>query len=340
MTGMVFATMFPPPVTLSSRSNPLGRRRESLLHLPPRMHMRGTSYYYVSSGRPRKWTLLGSDLGEALRKWAELENPRRSQTVADLCRKYISVTRLGEATRKQYESYVRTIEEAFPVAATSLRKTHVALWRDLNAHRPGTANGVLALLSATWGKAQEWGQVEADVTVTKIPQEVRDKLLTDAEFAAIRAKAPEWLQVTMDLAYLTAARPSDVLSLKWEQVGEYLSLRQKKTKQRQAFVLAPALLAVLERARNRRVLGLYVVADRNGKPISYDSLNRAWIKAREAAGVDAQFRDIRAYSGTEAEKMGQDFQALLGHTSRKMSERYLKGKRTIIVEPLLKTAAK
>lgn len=326
--------MFPHPIIPSSPAPPLGRRREKDFDLPPRLHRRGTRYYYVSSKRPRKWLYLGRDLAEAKRQWADLENPQKPLSVAELCRKYVSVAKLEPATRKQYESYARTIEQAFPIAARSLRKQHVALWRDANIHRPGTVNGVLALLSATWNKAGEWGAVEHDVSAQKLEQEVRDKLLTDEEFGAIRDHAPAWLQIMMDLAYLTAARPADILGLRWEKVGEHLSLRQKKTRQRQAFILAPRLVEVIERARQRRILGLYVIADEAGRPLSYGQLNRAWIKARTAAGVDAQFRDIRAYSGTDAERLGQDFQALLGHTSRKMSERYLKAKRVILVEPL------
>ena len=31
---------------------------------------------------------------------------------------------------------------------------------------------------------------------------------------------------------------------------------------------------------------------------------------------------------------GQDFQALLGHTTRAMSERYIKGRQTVVAEPV------
>jgi integrase len=59
--------------------------------------------------------------------------------------------------------------------------------------------------------------------------------------------------------------------------------------------------------------------------------------ARNAAGVpDAQFRDLRAKAATDAEAAGMDYQAILGHTTRAMSDRYVKAMRTIKAQPLRK----
>ena len=59
------------------------------------------------------------------------------------------------------------------------------------------------------------------------------------------------------------------------------------------------------------------------------------IAARTAAGIpDAQFRDIRAMAAKASKDGGQDFQALLGHTTRAMSERYIKGRQTVVAEPV------
>jgi len=55
-------------------SGSMGRRRQSRLDLPPRMHLKGGTYYYVTSTTPRKWIKLGSDLAKARLKWAEMEN--------------------------------------------------------------------------------------------------------------------------------------------------------------------------------------------------------------------------------------------------------------------------
>ncbi|WP_408646992.1 hypothetical protein [Trinickia dabaoshanensis] len=44
----------------------MGRRRQTNLDLPPRMHLKGGRYYHVGTSLPRQWTPLGcSERGEA-----------------------------------------------------------------------------------------------------------------------------------------------------------------------------------------------------------------------------------------------------------------------------------
>jgi integrase len=128
----------------------------------------------------------------------------------------------------------------------------------------------------------------------------------------------------------------DIRTLAWSEVGgDAVSLRQKKTKQRQRFVTNEALESVFASARQRPVLGLYVIATDKGQPVSEYMMQVAWRDACKAAGVkDAQFRDIRPMAAKAAEDDGQDIQKLLGHTTRAMSEKYLKGTRTVNVEPI------
>jgi integrase len=311
----------------------LGRKRTVHFDLPPRLQRKGESYYYVCNA-PRRWIPLGTNLERAKRKWAELECAVAPLSVSELLDRYIEGQTLAYSTRKQYRSFAKAISKDLTVPAMDLRAVHVALWRDAHRKHPGFTNGCLRLLGAAWNKGREWGVAEAVVSVALLKEKPRDRYLTDDEFRAIREKAPVWLQIAMDLAYLTAARPVDVRSLKWDKVGERLGVRQIKTGTRQEFVLSPELQEVLARAKARPILGLYVIALDNGRPVGRDRMGDAWIAAREAAGVDAQFRDIRAKAATDAESGGQDFQALLGHSTRKMSERYLKGRRTVVADPV------
>jgi integrase len=295
------------------------------------MQMKGLSYYYVSRGI---WTPLGSDLGKAKRKWAELETPGAGLTVGALVLRYLDgVTNAG--TLAQYRSYQRAIEQTFPVAATTLRASHLALWRDANTKRPYYINGCLALLSAVWNKGREWGLVEANLAVTKLDVSGRDRVLTDAEYRAIHAQAPAWLRVAMGIAYHAAPSPRDILAMQWSQVSDALYMRRKKTGKRQAFALTAELLSVLATAKERPILGLYIVANDKGRRIGYSTLNDAWRTACEAAGVkDAQFRDLRAKAATDADADGQDATALLGHASAKMTERYIRHRKTVVSQPV------
>ena len=326
--------MQPHPAAPSSAAPPLGRKRTRHFDLPPRMARKGRSYYYVCNS-PRRWIPLGPDLARAKRLWAQYECSVQATTVGELVERYTLDLDCAENTRRQYRSYAKALGDAFPMPATELRAPHVALWRDQNRHRRAYVNGCLAVLKCAYGKGREWGVVDHDPSVQRFTLEARDRYLTDAEFRAIRQRAPAWLQVAMDLAYLTAARPVDVRSLRWDQVGTAVEVRQQKTGARQAFTLTPELAEVLASARKRPVVGLYVVADGKGRRISKDRLEDAFRAACEAARVaGAQFRDLRAKAATDAEAAGQDYQRLLGHTSQRMSDRYLKGRRTVKVEPV------
>ena len=80
--------------------------------------------------------------------------------------------------------------------------------------------------------------------------------------------------------------------------------------------------------------GLFLLCTERGRKYQYAKLNGMWIEARTSAGIeDAQFRDIRAKSATDAKRGGQDYQALLGHTTKAMSDSYIKLEDAQIVEP-------
>lgn len=328
--------MIPRPVVLSSPLPTLGRKRTRDFDLPPRLHRRGTAYWHVSSGKPRRWISLGTDRADALRKWAQLETGQApSLTVGEFLDSFVAGHRCSANTRRQYRSYANALGRDLPIPASELRGTHIALWRDGNKHRPAFVNGCLALLNVAWMVAREHGHTDADIRVNKLPAIERDRRVTMREFERIRAHAPGWLALALDLGYLIAARPVDIRNLRWDQVTDRLDVRQIKTNVRQAFTVTPELAAVLARARQRRVLGLYVVADERGRQISKDRLEKAMRAACEAAGVsDTTFRDVRAMAATDAEEAGQDAQALLGHASPKMTERYLRARRTLKAEPV------
>jgi integrase len=323
----------------------LGRKRSRHHDLPPRMAQQGERFYYVCNGKPRRWIPLGKDRDYANREWARLERRHNSppMQVGELLHRYIDLReKAGELAKnsvRQYRSYASTLESEFPMPAAELTAQHVALFRDLNVRRKAYMNGCIALLGGAYKKAAEWGVCQHNPgRVEEFELASRDRKITDDEFRAIRAKAVDWLQVAMTIGYLTAARPVDVRSLRWEDcTAEGIRWRLIKTLVRQRFTMTPELSDVLAKARSRPVVGLYVVADRKGRAISKDALEKAMREACEAAGVgDTTFRDIRAQAATDAEELGQDAQALLGHASKAMTERYLRARRTINVDPVRK----
>lgn len=317
----------------------MGRRRTKDLELPPRLYRRGSSFYYVSADK--RWYPLGKDKARALRLWAELECAApATTTVADVVQQYLDyldgdgcADAVAPSTRLKYGAYARTIEAKFSaVAADALTVPMLARWRDSGEARPIWFNGCLAVLRGAYAKGVEWGTVPANVPkeVKPNPTTARGRYLTDKEFRAIRDHAPAWLRAAMDLSYLTGMRESDVLSLRWQAVGERLSVEQKKTGNRQSFEISAPLRAVLEGAKRRRIVGLFVVATDKGRPITTRRLQKAFAAAAKVASVtDARFHDLRGKSATDAADAGMDYQAMLGHASKKMSDRYVKTRRTV-----------
>lgn len=71
----------------------------------------------------------------------------------------------------------------------------------------------------------------------------------------------------------------------------------------------------------------------NEQRLSYGALRTRFDKARKAANVDFQFRDIRAKTATDTEDLARS-QQLLGHKTRSMTEHYTRHRKGAKVEPL------
>lgn len=83
----------------------MGRRRQQNHNLPPRMHEKFGTFYYVTSTIPRKWISLGRDLAEAKRKWADLESGESSGTsLGQLDRRIHLIKRIRHAFREHKEN--------------------------------------------------------------------------------------------------------------------------------------------------------------------------------------------------------------------------------------------
>lgn len=319
----------------------MGRKRTRDFDLPPRVYRRGVRFYYVTpAGR---WIPLGKDLVQSKRKWADMECLGVGSTVRELVWSYfdakVNVPNAKAATVKQYRAFANAIETEWgKLAADHLTRVHIARYRDRPDIGKIWANGVISLLRVAYRWAgesnDELGNPAQGVAFNPVG-DGRERYLTDAEFSAIRAAGPRWMKTAMDVAYLTGLRPGDVLSLRWDMLGERMATRAEKTGVRLAFELPPALLEVLAEARQRPILGLYIVANDKGRRISLRRWQDAFRTTCKTLGIaDATPRDIRAKAGTDAEAAGLNYQALLGHSSKRMSDKYLKNKRTVIAPTL------
>ena len=324
----------------------MGRRStrpNALPHLRPRKKGGKIWYYYDHGLQPdgsRPETPLGCDYSIAVRKWAELEHSDAPViTVRDLLQEWQKVAfhRLAPKTIKEYTAAIARLVSFFgrpyPAPLADVESGHVGEY--LAQH----GNTVLAtrdkaVLSAAWN----WGR---QTGVTALPNPctgVRGKrskdthYVTDADLQAVTACGDVVLREALELLYLSGANPKDMLS--WRAgIPEHLEFRRAKTQLPVRIRVEGELLQLLERIAERKRreqrISPYLLVTERGERLTYAMLYDRFDKARKAAGVRFNLRQIRAKAGTDkAESEGLEAaQAQLGHASITTTEIYVRNRR-------------
>lgn len=323
--------------------SPMGRKRQANFSLPPRMHLKSGTYYYVTNDKPRKWISLGKELGKAKVEWARLESATTSaDSISVLIDDWLSTDDFAArpaSTKKVYVSVSKQLKAVFgDTTVQDITPGLIAQWMDNHASKT-QANMGKSVLSSVMKIAVRHGKINynpcQEISIHRI--EGRKRYITDDEYLRIRSHANLALQCIMDIAYLTSSRISDVLAIRlsaWTSEG--LLIKQIKTKKLQLFQRTPELEKAIEQAKAipRSFRGLFLFCTSTGKQYHPNTVREWWVSARELAGVeDAHFHDIRGKSATDAEDDGEDYQALLGHSTKAMSDKYLKIEKPQIVKP-------
>ena len=112
-------------------------------------------------------------------------------------------------------------------------------------------------------------------------------------------------------------------------------LQQNKTGAKRAIEIVGELAVVITRinGRKRDRQSAYLIQDDNCRPLSMLAMRGRFDKARKAAGVAFQFRDIRAKTASDTGDLGHS-QKLLGHKNRDMTEHYVRARKGESVKPL------
>ena len=110
---------------------------------------------------------------------------------------------------------------------------------------------------------------------------------------------------------------------------------QNKTGAKRAIEIVGELAEVAGRiqARKRERHSAYLIQDDNGRPLSMLAMRGRFDKARKAAGVAFQFRDIRAKTASDTGDLSHS-QRLLEHKNRDMTEHYVRERVGQRVKPL------
>jgi integrase len=295
--------------------------------LVARHGVRGTRYYADLAG---KRIPLGTDLARAIAAWERLTSgsagPATFSRVAAAYRAEALPSK-ARATQEAYGHHLARLKEAFGDALlTDIEPQHLAQYFRLRSHKPA-ALLELAVFSAVWAWAAGEGYTSGPCPRALLRLEhpaPRSRYISDAEFAAIREAAPQWVADAMDLALLTGQRPGDILGWRLSDAQEgHLQVRQGKTGTRLRIALTGELAALLEaiRARPRRISGGWIVQDAAGQRVPVKRLGSAFQAAAAKAGVaDVQFRDLRAKSASDSETLAAA-QDRLGHQSAAVTAR-------------------
>ncbi len=312
------------------------RPRQKDRHLPPCVYHRHGAFYLVKRG---KWTRLADEYHAALIVYARIvAQPADGMVrlIDDMLPRILKGK--SASTVAQYTvaaNRLRSILAEF--RPDQVRPADVAQIRRSLADTPAVANRTVTVLRLIFDQALEDRLVESHpcAGIRPIPIPARDRLLTWAEFDAIQSKAPERLRIMMDLCYLTGQRIGDVLAIKRADLtDDGIAFRQQKTGKRLIVAWTPELRAAVERAKalTPGFVPLTLFYGKAGKPPAYKNIWRQWRGACEAAGVEnANIHDLRAMSGTHAEQQGADPTALLGHTDRRTTQRYLRDRSPRVV---------
>jgi integrase len=318
----------------------MGRPKTHDKELPQHMRKKGNSYYHVYRD---KWTPLGSDIAVARIKWAELERVNNKDNFDAALDSYFASDgffKLADNTKKNYMSRAKVVRAVFGnMVCAAIRPKHIYKFMDECPSR-NIANQGLILIQHALEQAKRKGWVDTNhgKEIEGFTPKRRSRYIEDAEFKAIYDNANQLVQAVMKINYLIGQRPIDILKIKLSDItDDGIFVMQQKTKKKQLFVWTPELREAVELAKAipRKVRGLTLFCSRTGKMYSPNTFRDQWKAACKKAGVEnAQFRDIRAKTITDAENDGQDHQALGGHATKAMSDSYVKRFKVQKVEPL------
>lgn len=322
----------------------MGRPRKNDMNLPPRMYLKGRSYWYAAKGG---WINLGRDLAAARTKWAELENTNApAETMAAVIGRYLRevVPEKAATTQTGNKLEASTLTKVFgrmqPADVTA-----ADVWDFMQARGQTSrvrANRERSLLQDIMRHAIMWGHCKDNPVreVRPFREMPRTRYVTDAEFAAVQSIAPPLVAAMMDLARLTGQRLGDLLALRRDAItDDGLVVSQSKSARKRPVKLCiawtPALRAAVRRLETleRPFASTHLVTSQDGTPMTDSGWKTAWQRTMAKAlapGKDGappvlaerfHFHDLRAKTVTELKAAGRDARTLSGHASDAMVEK-------------------
>lgn len=204
----------------------------------------------------------------------------------------------------------------------------------LNIQGRGKTNRVrqLAVLSAAFSEAvSSWYWIERNVLrdVKRPKSKPRDRLVTEEEFASVKATAPLRVRLAMELAVITGQRQGDLLDMKWADIKDMsVHFHQAKTGKRLAIEITSDLEKVLDQcwqlSNGGCDGGTYVLTRTMGGRFTSEGFRARWQetinKWCRLGNPRFTFHDLRALAATRCPTLELAMQ-LLGHSNPSMTKK-------------------
>lgn len=278
---------------------------------------------------------------------AHLEQLPDTDSLRWLCQQYhesAKFARLAASTRKAYEYHRDTLlatrgkggmlmgDAPYRLLTTGVLQKYV----DLRASQGDPVAGnreIKGYLSAvfSWAVQRDLAAGNPCRAVDKNPEAARERYVEDWELAHFQAHAsPAYLPIVAELAYLLAARISEVLALtRADLLQEGVRVARGKGSKTNVVAWSPRLRAATEAAKAlpARISTTLLLHDADGQPLRYAAVRSAWVasmkrcaKAAEQEGLvwTGFTRHDLKRKGVTDHKTG----TVAGHKTEQMRNRY------------------
>lgn len=307
--------------------------------LPPYCYRKGRKghIYYYPNGAKGKGYRIHSDPGTPafhaeLARAALGTLPTPSRTIAKLVDRYMDTDDYGKLAKNTKRSYSRHfayfVDVMGHIDPARLRTFDVVRMRDALKDTPTDASRKVGAMVTLLNHAREIGWVNENVAhgIKKLPGKRPPREPWPAEMIeAYRKEAGGLALLIFEMCLGTGQRIGDVLAMTWADVTpEGIRVRQSKTKARLVIPPTDRLAAILAATPRH---GLTIVAQENGRSVSYSYAHKLVTDVRKRIG--AQAWDIHALRHSAASEIAslpgvtaEHVMAITGHTASNMVQLY------------------
>ncbi|MBM6636644.1 tyrosine-type recombinase/integrase [Leclercia adecarboxylata] len=295
--------------------------------MPKGVFFRPSGYYWKPGGSTEKLAPANATKAEVWVAYEKVVEGRKNRLLfKQLWQKFLAsadFSDLAPRTQKDYHAHEKYILAVFGEAeAKSIKPEHIRRYMDARGKKSRVqANHEHSSMSRVFRWSYQRGYVPRNpcVGVDKYPKPKRDRYITDEEYQAIYSNASTPVKAAMEIAYLCAARVSDVLIMNWNQIMDKgIFIQQGKTGTKQIKAWTDRLRDAIDLCRPWGEQGS-VIKTMYGERYSYKGFNEAWRKARTAASetlglsLDCTFHDLKAKGISDYEGSSRDKQIFSGH---------------------------